>query len=121
VTEKAIEVTTEKLAGAAAKGVVTGIKSGAIAARLASFTESLALGPGAIVELAIQVAIQAGSSAAERADQDARLNALINNGSKPVDLHAMATDQDGRAVMMMGLLKMFSQSPTTGTVTVSNP
>jgi hypothetical protein len=119
VGEKIAESAAKSIGTVAVKSVTTGIEAAEGAARIASMAEMLALGPGAVIELAVQVAIQAGSSAAERADQESRLNNLINNGDKPVDLHAMATDQDGRAVMMMGLLKMFAGSSSSTTVSVT--
>lgn len=120
VTSEAAEVGAKIVGKMAVDGAEIAVKAGTTAAKAATMFAELAGGPVGVIELAVQVAVQAGSSAAERAEQDSRLNTLINNGSKPVDLHAMATDQNGRAIMMMGLLQMFSVQDS-GSVSVPNP
>jgi|GEM_PF-1466609 filamentous haemagglutinin family N-terminal domain len=108
IAAKAGSEAAEAGAKYASDAVMIGIKTAKMSAKLASLAKSLALGPAAIIDIVLEIGISAATSAAERADQEARLNSLIANGSKPVDVHAMAGNTDGRAIMMMGLLKMFS-------------
>lgn len=118
VAKEASEVGAKVLGEMAATGVKTGVEAATLSAKAASLFAEVAGGPVGLIELAVQVAVQAGSSAAQQADQSHQLDVLVANASKPVDLHAMATDQNGNAIMMMGLLQMFS-TPTSSTSTTT--
>jgi hypothetical protein len=73
-------------------------------ARVAAFTGG---GIGTVVSLAVSTVITEAMAVADNEKAAANFNALLQSGNDPIDPHAMMGNDQGKAIMLLGLANLF--------------
>ena len=86
----------------------------AVSKGLAKVGGSAAGGAGTIVSLAVTILITESIAVAENEEARKNFDALLNSKKDPIDPHAMMKSDQGKAIMLLGLSKLFLGGDTSG-------
>jgi filamentous hemagglutinin family protein len=86
----------------------------AVSKGIAKIGSSAAGGAGTIVSLAVTILITESIAVAENEEARKNFDALLNSGKDPIDPNAMMKSDQGKAIMLLGLSKLFLGGDTSG-------